>query len=184
LINCDLGLLQPGQSVPFVIGFIPLATGSVTLTCEVRTNADNDPNSSNDTDAGTVRVLSLLKAPEEEQPQLSVRSHLTVTRRNEGVARGQVVLNNSVAWEMDSQSGPRDLQSRGRKGRNRVEAHLEPGFDSSLWLFDFSATRDFVPGSIRVESGSVASQDGRSIRFVLPNGANSPIRFDFYLSQQ
>jgi hypothetical protein len=100
----------------------------------------------------------------------------------DGRIRGRITLNDAASEET-SNSGPRAHRLRAQPGENRAEIQVELGkSDSGTWRFDFSTTRAFEPGSVRVQSGQVIAQDASSITFSLRGGATS-LRFAFELSE-
>ena len=72
---------------------------------------------------------------------------------------------------------------RALTGRNSIEAHADGEIrGEGFWKFDFSAADHFVPGSLEVAMGTVASFDGRSIVFRLTGAAGERVKFTFELA--
>ena len=131
----------------------------------------NDPDTSNNIDDVTIRVTANLSDGSGEL-ELTYRSSLKLEPPAGGA--GQIVWNGSSAQETTA-SGEFIYVVRAIEGENRVTAHWTgSGTARCSWRFDFSSDSRFVPGSIRVESGQVLSQDGSSIVFALRPGAPSP----------
>jgi hypothetical protein len=104
------------------------------------------------------------------------------TGPQERAARGFVRLNDSRMDETSS-SAPASHVFRGRVGQNTVEAYAASDIrGDAFWKFDFSAADHFVPGSLRVGAGLVASLDGRTIVFRLAGASGERVRFTFELA--
>ena len=74
----------------------------------------------------------------------------------------------------------------GRRGRNVIGAYLvsevaEVGREV-LWIFDFSGSERFVPGSLRPLQGVVLTLNARRVVFRLSGASNEHVRFEFRLS--
>lgn len=99
-----------------------------------------------------------------------------------GGPHGFIVLN-SARVDASSSSAPVRHVFRGLAGENTVEAYTETEIrGDSFWRFDFSAAEHFVPGSLEVGMGAVASLDGRSIVFRLTGAAGERVKFTFELA--
>jgi hypothetical protein len=101
---------------------------------------------------------------------------------HDGGARGFIVLNNARV-DASSISAPASHVFRGLTGKNTIEAYTDAEIrGDSFWKFDFSAADHFVPGSLEVGTGAVASFDGRSIVFRLTGVAGERVKFTFELA--
>jgi hypothetical protein len=96
--------------------------------------------------------------------------------------RGLVTLN-QARTDVTSGSTPFLHVLRGVSGKNTIEAYVQPPGVEGLWRFDFTASTAFDPGSLRVESGSLAVFDGRTLVFQLKGDSGERIRFTFGLSR-
>jgi Domain of unknown function DUF11 len=175
-VVCDLGSMSAKN--PITIRFTLLATKAGTLvnTASVSLASPADPNSSNNSAKVTTRILPLSDGPPAER-DVNYRSSIVVEPRD-GSVRGQILVNGS-SFQATDNSGDFSYTARVHDGANRVETRLVlPASTSGLWRFDFGATAELVPGSFRVESGQLLSQDGSSIVFAVGRGAPPP-RFIF-----
>jgi uncharacterized repeat protein (TIGR01451 family) len=182
-VGCNIGSLTAAQA-PVSIQVTLRATSAGTLRNDVSIDFPSpptDPNPGNDSASLTTRILAALTPTPSSPPELAYRSRMEV-EPGRGAARGHIVLNGSVFQETDS-SGEFVYTARAREGVNRIEtqADLSEGASGS-WRFDFGGSRDFVPGSLRVEAGRVVAQDGFSITFGLGSGTGAP-RFTFQMGE-
>jgi hypothetical protein len=159
------------------IRVVPSAAGTITNTASIVVSP-TDPNLSNNSRSRSTTVNASLRTVEETKPDLTYTSHLDVAMPD-GSVRGQILLNGHM--QGTDNAAPHVHSSKGRPGKNRLEAHLEPGPKvNGFWRFDFKNSPSFVAGSFHVESGEIASQDGHSVVFVVRDAAQ-PIRFTFDL---
>ncbi len=177
--GCNLGsLASTAPPVTVVARFQATQAGSLTNTVTVLQASPTDPNSSNNT--RSVSTLIAFTAGPPAELDMAYRSSIDVEPRN-GSVRGQIVINGS--FQGTDNSGEFVYTARVKEGLNRVETQVDaPGDASGSWRFDFSASADFVAGSLRVESGQVFSQDGTALVFVVGGGA-SPPRFTFEVGE-
>jgi uncharacterized repeat protein (TIGR01451 family) len=176
-VICILGPLARGAQRQVEINVRAQAAGVITNSASVR-GAPDDPNPSNDSTSVTTRVTSTQRTTDMATFDLTYTSFLDVAPYD-GSVRGQILLNGEV--QVADNVASRFLSSRARLGVNRLEARLETEIEADgFWRFNFSDSPSFVVGSLRVESGAVASQNGRSVVFVL-KGGTQPIRFTFEL---
>jgi hypothetical protein len=100
-------------------------------------------------------------------------------------ARGRIearVNFNDEQWVATDNSMPYTHRVNGRREWSSVEGQLvSPVGEPVLWRFDFVSSEHFVPGSIRVESGVVASQSTHSIVFRLSGTSADIVRFQYRL---
>jgi hypothetical protein len=161
--------MPAGSSQSKRIFFRPTATGS--FNNRVTAISLNDPDLSNNIVDATIRVTANLREGSSEL-EMSYRTALELEPPT--AAGGQIVWNGSSAQDTAG-SGEFVHIVRAIEGENRITAHWAgSGTARGSWRFDFSSASQFVPGSIRVESGQVLSQDGSSIVFVLRQGSPSP----------
>jgi hypothetical protein len=122
-----------------------------------------------------------LKSSESTEMRASVTSYLGVPPFD-GTSHGFVVLNHGRTDTTES-SAPYVHLFRGVSGRNTLEGFTDVNdAGESYWKFDFSATANFVPGSLRVERGAVVLIDARSIVFRLA-GTTERVELSFELSR-
>lgn len=168
-VSCNLGSMQSGASQTKRIRFAPTATGSITNRATVFSL--NDPDTSNNIASVTTRVNSNLT---EGSGELELSYWTALKLEPSAGSAGQIVWNGSHAQDTAG-SGEFVYVVKALEGENRIAAQwTSPGTANGSWRFDFSASSQFVSGSIRVESGQVLSQDGSSIVFALRSGAPSP----------
>ena len=161
--------MPSGSSQTKRIYFRPTAIGS--FNNRVTVISLNDPDLSDNIVDLTVRVTANLREGSGEL-ELSYRTALELEPPMGG--GGQIVWNGSSAQDTTA-SGEFVYVVRAIEGENRVAAHWSgSGTARGSWRFDFSSASHFVPGSIRVESGLVLSQDGSSIVFAVRPGSPSP----------
>ena len=134
------------------------------------------------TDARSQGVrIDLRTSGERDGLRTSFTSSLAVPTHETG-ARGFIVLNNA---RVDASSSPTPVNHvfRGLVGQNTLEAYTETEIrGDGFWRFDFSSADHLTPGSLRVETGTVASMDGRSIVFRLSGSPGERVRFTFELT--
>jgi hypothetical protein len=138
--------------------------------------------SSGQTDSIGQGVRIDLRAPgDREGLRTSLLSALS-TPLQEKDARGFVRLNDSRI-DQTSSSGPVSHVFRGYVGQNTLEAYTETEVrGGGFWKFDFSSAAHFTPGSLRVETGTVAAKDERAIVFRLSGSPGERVRFTFKLA--
>lgn len=125
-------------------------------------------------------VLSTLRSPDGAGERIAVKTVLDVDPYD-GRSHGQVVFNEGAAVQVDN-TGPVVQHVGVVPGENRVEATRVGGKGrSGFWRFDFGASRQFVPGSLQVDSGQVYALDQASIVFAT-NG-EGVVRFRFRVQQ-
>jgi hypothetical protein len=152
-------------------------THSITV---VVTSPTTDPDLSNNQGTETTVVTSGQRAEHSAQV-LELLSTLDV-RPPDGRIRARITINDAASEET-SNTGARPHRFRTQAGENRIAAQVQLGkSDSGTWRLDFGSTRAFVPGSLRVESGQVVSQDASSVTFGLRAGTND-LRFSLQLSE-
>ena len=99
----------------------------------------------------------------------------------DGRTQGQVHHNGSRV-DIVTNAGPAQHGIDGRYGENVLEAYTTtPLANPGYWRFDFSSARNFVAGSIKVQSGQVMAADGRSVVFRLGGAPGERIRFTYEL---
>jgi hypothetical protein len=104
------------------------------------------------------------------------------TPPGERSARGFIRINDSRVDETSS-SGPATHVFRGMVGKNSIEAYTGSGIrGEAFWKFELSSADHFTPGSLRVETGTVAAMDGRAVTFRLSGSPGERVRFSFELS--
>jgi len=123
-----------------------------------------------------------LRAPgDREGLRTSFLSALS-TPPGERSARGFIRLNDSRVDETSS-SGPATHVFRGLVGQNSIEAYTDSDIrGEAFWKFEFSSTDHFAPASLRVETGTVVTVDGKTIVFRLAGTAGQRVRFTFELA--
>jgi hypothetical protein len=137
--------------------------------------------SSGQTDSVGTGVNIDLKTSERGGLRTSFTSFLSIPP-HDGGARGFIVLNNDRV-DASSNSAPSSHVFRSLAGKNTIEAYTDAEIrGEGFWKFDFWAADHFVPGSLEVGTGVVASRDGRSIVFRLAGVAGERIKFTFELS--
>jgi hypothetical protein len=113
--------------------------------------------------------------------QSSFTSHLMFPP-SQGRLESRVNIN-AEQWIVTDNSAPYIHKINGKREWNSIEGHLtSPSKQGVLWRFDFAASEHFIPGSIRVESGVVASQDTHSIVFRLSGAPGEVVKFEYRLS--
>ena len=90
---------------------------------------------------------------------------------------------NGIATAAVSNVAPVRHEHDGRHRKNVIGAYLgsEVGREV-LWIFDFSGSERFVPGSIRPLQGVVLTLNARRVVFRLSGASNEHVRFEFRLS--
>jgi hypothetical protein len=103
-------------------------------------------------------------------------------------ARGRIearVNINDEQWVATDNAMPYTHSVNGRREWSSVEGHLvSPSDEPVLWRFDFTSSERFMPGSIRVESGVIASQTTHSIVFRLSGHPADIVRFQYRLVRE
>ena len=70
----------------------------------------------------------------------------------------------------------------GKLGRNVLDAVLTaPLEEPAMWRFDFTASDHFVPGSLRLVTGTEVSRDARSIVVRLSGRPGERVRIEYEL---
>jgi len=138
--------------------------------------------SSGQTDSIGQGVNIDLRAPGDREGLRTFFLSALSTPPGERSARGFIRLNDSRVDEISS-SGPATHVFRGLVGQNFIEAYTDSDIrGEAFWKFEFSAADHFAPGSLRVETGTVVTVDGRTIVFRLAGTAGQRVRFTFELS--
>jgi uncharacterized repeat protein (TIGR01451 family) len=179
-VVCDLGsMTSAANPITIRITLNARQRGTLNNTAAISIASPTDPNSSNNSASVSTRI-ALTDGPVEER-DTTYRSSIVVESRS-GQVRGQIVVNDG-SFQATDNSGDFVYTAPMRDGLNRLETRLElPPGSSGFWRFDFSASRDFVFGSIRVELGQVLSQDGASVVFAVGRRAPAP-RFTFEVGE-
>jgi uncharacterized repeat protein (TIGR01451 family) len=179
-VVCDLGpMTSAANPITIRLTLVAAQRGQLTNTATVTLGSPTDPNSGNNSDSVMTR-LALTDGPSSD-PDMSYRSSIVVEPRT-GQVRGQIVVNGG-SFQATDNSGDFAYATRVMEGLNRIETRLDiPAGASGMWRFDFSGSKDFVAGSLRVESGQVLSQDGASLVFAVRSGTSAP-RFTFEVGQ-
>lgn len=100
-----------------------------------------------------------------------------------GSLSAQISLNESE-FDTTTAASPRQHQLRARPGENVIEGRLLSQADGpGRWRFDFRAAVNFVPQSLRVDSGDVLTLDSHSVVFRVTGDPGPPIRFRFRLDR-
>jgi len=126
-------------------------------------------------------IVAAQRVPDSRGANLMFKGILDI-EPNDGSAESQIVVNGSASQQI-ANSGPRSLRVNAIFGKNVLEA-LPPvrSTRSGLWRFDFAGVAEFVPGSIRVESGQVVSIDGSAAVF-RASSSTPAVRFSFELRE-
>jgi hypothetical protein len=133
-----------------------------------------------DTVSQSVRID--LRNPDGDSARRATFTSFLSIPPQDGSVRGFLLVNQASRIDGLSNSAPAVHPFRGRPGQNIIEAHVETPFaQNGFWQFDFSATEGFVPGSLRAQSGTPVSVDGRSMVFRLSGAAGEYLRFSFEL---
>jgi hypothetical protein len=102
---------------------------------------------------------------------------------SEGRIETQVVSNGNQIDVTDNATSYRH-NLNGRVGTNTIEATITSAPPiPALWQLDFSGSEHFVPGSLRIESGQVMMQAGRSVVLRLTGTPGEHIRLTFILKK-
>jgi len=151
-----------GQVVTYNFGFSCIGQ---TITVQLTVTG---PDGTADVTSQLVPVMYLTN-PFQQSLELesSVGAFLGV-RPFDGTARGDIVLNGVRVGGVDS-AGATDARFRGKPGVNTLEVTSNAEQEGFLRL-DWSGAAHFVPGSIKIEYGTVISLDDRTVVFRL-NGA-------------
>jgi len=123
-----------------------------------------------------VTVTSSQRAGDDAPTRLAFRAFLDV-EPYDGRVQAQITINRSIARTV-ANTGSIDLRGPARRGENTVEIPALAGDTPGFVRFDFTGSRGFVPGSLRVDLGDVYSIDGSTIAFRVGVGA-PPARFTF-----
>ena len=99
----------------------------------------------------------------------------------DGSASGYVRLNDGPLELVNSQTPVRHILS-GKLGVNTVEAYPRGGgIGEGFWRFDFSSSRYFIPGSIKIGQGEILSLGSNIVVFRVTGTAGERIRFRYEL---
>jgi hypothetical protein len=95
----------------------------------------------------------------------------------ESSPRVTITVNGAASRTLGGPS-PLQLAMDGRRGRNTIEARIEPSFvgDGTLTL-DFSRTEHLIPGTVVVERGDELGIEGSRVVFRVDGGSQTFIRF-------
>ena len=152
-------------------------SGSPTITVQLTVVG-----SGGQTDTASQSVRIDLRVPNDGSARRATFTSFLSIPPQDGSVRGFLLVNEASRIDGLSNSAPAVHPFRGRAGENTLEAHVETPFpQNGFWKFDFSATDGFVPGSLRAQSGTAVSIDGRSMVFRLSGAAGERIRFSFEL---
>jgi hypothetical protein len=171
LVRCLISGIAPGASASFQIEsvFGASSPGTITNTATLTTGAGGSASKT------TVVTSSLTDGSQFELP---FRSFLDV-EPYDGSRHGQIVFNQSARVEVANDS-QRLVTLPAIQGKNRIDGQFALNGRSGVWRFDFSASSQFVPGSLLVESGQVYAASGSSIAFLV-GPEKPPLRFTFNL---
>jgi hypothetical protein len=90
---------------------------------------------------------------------------------------------NGTQSDVTDNSVPHTHKTYGKRDWNTVEGYLTSGSTQPVfWRFDFAASENFNPGSFRVETGVVASQESHSIVFRLSGDPGERVKFTYRLT--
>jgi hypothetical protein len=110
----------------------------------------------------TVRPAAAVQTENGRSATLAFQSRLAAPPMD-GRARGLIVVNGAILPAQDN-SSPSKHSVRVDEGVVRIELTLQTAVaPGSLWELDFSASAALVPGSVRAETGMVASAEDRRI---------------------
>ena len=170
--RCNIGdIASGGSATPVRFTLRPTASGSSSGNVTLRLST-TDPNTGNNSAGYSTNIP--LRAPD---VRVTFKSELTLDGAR---VTGRIVLNGAQSEETDN-SAPRVHVMRARGGENVLEAYPGPGTSNEgRWRFDFSGAADFVPGSLRVESGVVLATGTSSVVFAVRPGSD-PLRLKFVL---
>jgi uncharacterized repeat protein (TIGR01451 family) len=173
-VNCFGINLPVGQSTSLRLACrSPASPGTITNSAIVNWAGGSD--SAN----VTISVTTALRGSS-DAARISLRSFLDI-EPYDGDVRGRFVLNDSDSAEVRN-DGPGLYPVKALPGENRLSASLVGGArGQGLWRFDFSGVGQFVPGSIRTDSGQVYAEDATSVVFVV--SAQTLLSFRFQLSE-
>jgi hypothetical protein len=180
LVACNFPNVPGGQNRTAGVSFQAVQVGTVNVGASVSSSNEPSANQGNNTGSDSTLIVAALRDARSEETGLTFQSSLALTPPV-GSVRARIVVNDSRAEET---GGPARIHTmKGLSGENRMEAVLFNRDSRGSWRFDFSGTRAFVRGSLRVESGDVESVDGTSLGFRVSPGMG-PIRFTFVLEDQ
>ena len=97
-------------------------------------------------------------------------------------ADGQVILPRGASQGVSSGT-PALVSFEGRTGDNVVEAVITRSDGPVLWRFDFSQTRHFVPGSLRVVGGREIARDATSVTLRFTGAPGERARIELRLQE-
>jgi hypothetical protein len=125
--------------------------------------------------------LTATLRPSLNELQSSFTSHLMFPP-SQGRLESHVNIN-GAQLDVTDNSAPHTHRTNGKRDRNTVEGYLtSPSTLAVFWRFDFAASENFNPGSIRVEAGVVAAQETHSIVFRLSGDPGERVKFTYRLS--
>ena len=180
LVACNFPNVPGGQNRTAGVSFQAVQVGTVTVGASVSSSNEPLANQGNNTGTDSTQIVTTLRDARSEETDLTFQSSLALAPRD-GSVRARIVVNDSGADETGSSAQIHTM--KGLFGDNRMEAVLFNRDSHGSLRFDFSGTRDFVRGSLRVESGDVESINGTSLAFRVSPGMG-PIRFTFALQDQ
>ena len=173
-VLCNLGNINAGSNKEIVI--IVRATSAGTFNNSATATSTTAPNA---TGSETTTVTSSLRTLDSQKVTVPLRSFLDI-KPHDGRTQGRIVINDSLAREITN-SGVRVLRLEMTRGENLLEARFSPSDPrSGFWRIDFSASAEFVSGSIRVLSGQAISVDANSAIFRVGHDS-PPVRFTYEL---
>lgn len=178
--QCVIGNMGAGTNATKNPALQLNGAGSHTITATVGGGA-TDPNLGNNQRSQATQVTSSLRTTSDSARVLELLSTLDV-RPLDGRVRARIMVNDTASGETTN-SGPRTHTLAVHAGENRAAAQVGlRESDSGTWRFDFSATKSFVPGSLRVQSGPAIALDANSITFAIDD-RTPELRFTFEMSE-
>jgi hypothetical protein len=174
VVICALGNLSSGTTVVVEIRVLPTQLGTFTNRVDAFSGAP-DPNLSNNAASESTTVASSLRSEADSAVPMTFVSNLE-SEGAENVLHGRVIVNGSVVAEITSGTSFQHRVSA-TAGESSFEARVESTADvSGYWIFDFSGSHSFEPGSIRVQTGRVISLASHKVVFSVARGTG-PIQF-------
>lgn len=142
------------------------------------------PDGATETVTKQVNVLRGLSLETTSAPALetSVTTQFVGLERSVQVA-AQVILPGGRSQPV-SAGAPSIFRYRGALGLNAIDGVLmAPLDDAVMWRFDFTRSAHFVPGSLRLVSGTAVSSDGRSIVVRMSGRPGERVRIEYELAR-
>ena len=170
-IICGLLNIAGGQTKTVTITVQATSVGMFTNTALV-----SSANAGNPSDSTSTQVNTSLRVADAGAITLSVRAFLDI-QPYDGNAQGHIVVNESISRQV-ANDGFRVLRLDTQSEDNVLEARAITAGAEGFWRFDFSASPEFEPGSIRIRSGQVVSVGAATAVLRAGNGAPS-VSFSF-----